>query len=291
MALVQDARDALQNGLIQQLLLARRQAGKPPTNADAKSVASSAIAEGMASAICTHLGQALAVGGLSDQAQGTVFAELVRAFLNALVDQVEPVPGGWTCKTGGEIDEFAQYAHLGEIETLVEATPALRIALGGNYIVKPDVVVFRMPPDDHALVPGLIAAGELLAAHTPFRASNGSAVPLIRASVSCKWTIRSDRAQNSRTEALNLIRNRKGRTPAIVVVTAEPLPSRIASLAYGTGDFDRIYHVALNELQQSCAAFALAKPGAGVGQQEHLIRMVAGKRLADISDLVYDLAV
>ncbi len=37
----------------------------------------------------------------------------------------------------------------------------------------------------------------------------------------------SDRAQNTRSEALNLIRNRKGRLPHIVVVTEEPSPSRL----------------------------------------------------------------
>lgn len=35
-------------------------------------------------------------------------------------------------------------------------------------------------------------------------------VPYDHASISAKFTMRSDRAQNSRTEALNLIRNRKG---------------------------------------------------------------------------------
>ena len=53
--------------------------------------------------------------------------------------------------------------------------------------------------------------------------------------------MRSDRAQNSRTEALNLIRNRKGNLPHIVVVTGEPMPARIASLALGTGDIDCVY--------------------------------------------------
>ncbi|MBN1975836.1 MAG: restriction endonuclease, partial [Anaerolineae bacterium] len=33
--------------------------------------------------------------------------------------------------------------------------------------------------------------------------------------MSCKWTIRSDRGQNPRTEVLNLIRNRKGHLPHI----------------------------------------------------------------------------
>ena len=62
------------------------------------------------------------------------------------------------------------------------------------------------------------------------RKANGGK-PLLHASVSAKYTMRSDRAQNSRTEALNLIRNRKGHLPHIVVVTAEPMPNRLASLA------------------------------------------------------------
>lgn len=79
------------------------------------------------------------------------------------------------------------------------------------------------------------------------RKKNGGK-PILHASISAKWTMRSDRAQNSRTEALNLIRNRKGRLPHIVVVTGEPLPSRLASLAFGTGDIDCVYHFALYEL-------------------------------------------
>lgn len=63
-----------------------------------------------------------------------------------------------------------------------------------------------------------------------------------------KYTMRSDRAQNSRTEALNLIRNRKGHLPHIVVVTAEHMPNRLASLALGNGDIDCVYHFALYEL-------------------------------------------
>ena len=70
----------------------------------------------------------------------------------------------------------------------------------------------------------------------------------LHASISCKWTIRSDRAQNARTEGLNLIRNRKGHTLHITIVTAEPYPQRIASVALGTGDIDCVYHIALPEL-------------------------------------------
>jgi len=97
--------------------------------------------------------------------------------------------------------------------------------------------------------------------------------------------MRSDRAQNIRTEALNLIRNRKGNTPHIVAVTAEPLPTRIASLALGTGDLDCVYHFALPELRE-----AVEEVG-GEDQLEMLIGMIDGRRLRDISDLPFDLAV
>ena len=101
--------------------------------------------------------------------------------------------------------------------------------------------------------------------------------------------MRSDRAQNSRTEALNLIRNRKGRTPHIVVVTGEPLPSRIASLAVGTGDIDCVYHFALDELIKAVEDY-----GAENGREdivEQLDSLIVGRRLKDISDLPLDLCI
>lgn len=70
-----------------------------------------------------------------------------------------------------------------------------------------------------------------------------------------------------------------------MVVTAEPLPSRLASLALGTGDLDFVYHFALPELIESVNE-AKAEDAA-----EMLRIMLEGKRLRDISDLPLDLAV
>ena len=82
-----------------------------------------------------------------------------------------------------------------------------------------------------------------------------------------------------------MIRNRKGRTPHIVVVTAEPTPSRLASLALGTGDVDTVYHFALPELTKAVKA-------SGNDEAESMLGiLVSGKRLRDISDLPLDLAV
>lgn len=96
---------------------------------------------------------------------------------------------------------------------------------------------------------------------------------------------RSDRGQNARTEALNLIRNRKGRLPHVVSVTAEPLPTRLASLALGTGDLDCVYHFALPELQAAIAGID------NEDQMDMLKTLTEGRRLRDISDLPFDLAI
>lgn len=113
--------------------------------------------------------------------------------------------------------------------------------------------------------------------------------PILHASISAKWTMRSDRAQNSRTEALNLIRNRKGSLPHIVVVTGEPTPSRLASLALGTGDIDCMYHVALYELRDAVIKIARERNRPEI--EELLETLIEGKRLKDISDLPLDLCV
>jgi hypothetical protein len=116
------------------------------------------------------------------------------------------------------------------------------------------------------------------------RAANGG-LPILHASISCKWTIRSDRVQNARSEALNLIRNRKGKLPHVAVVTGEPLPSRLSAIALGTGDIDCVYHFALPEL------VAAVKELGHADSLESLNIMITGKRLKDISDLPLDLAV
>ena len=40
-----------------------------------------------------------------------------------------------------------------------------------------------------------------------------------------------------------------------MVVTAEPTPTRIASLALGRGDIDWVYHFALTELRDAILEF------------------------------------
>jgi hypothetical protein len=103
--------------------------------------------------------------------------------------------------------------------------------------------------------------------------------------------MRRDRAQNTRLEALNLVRNRKGRLPHVAAVTMECDPEIIGSLCLGTGDIDCVYHGALYELMDA-ATHAVQTLGSGwASAVDSLSRMVDGNRLRDISDLPLDLMI
>ncbi|OAX58366.1 hypothetical protein A5N15_07985 [Rothia kristinae] len=115
-----------------------------------------------------------------------------------------------------------------------------------------------------------------LASASPLR-SAVQPKPLLHAVVSCRWTLRSDRAQQAKAEAQQLIRNRRGRAPHLVMVTGEPMPSRLAAVALGTGELDCVYHFALHELMDaidpaggSGRCGADAHDGAGPPAARHL---------------------
>jgi len=254
-----------------------------PSNADKDSRLSVKIASSIAEQLESETGVRLA-GQTSGSEFETINAEYVReTFLK--LGHIRP--GAWEVrKIGGRarltIAGFEQYAHLIALDAAAKANPELAAALGSDYTISPDVIIIRELLEDSEInAPGLIV-DETVSRRAALRKSNGGK-PLLHASISSKWTIRSDRSQNSRSEALNLIRNRKGHLPHIVVVAGEPLPSRLASIALGTGDIDCVYHFALYELTK-------AVDEAGAEDAKDLLKiMVDGKRLKDISDLPLDL--
>lgn len=231
----------------------------------------------------------LALGTTSGQSAGARFESITMLFLKeafALIQHLRPAQ--WVFEVHTSVDRFEQYEHLGELQRVLREHPEMAAALGGDYVISPDIIIARHSLSDgdinkHA---ALLGGDDKTVRQSPLRAGNRpTASLLLHAVVSCKWTIRSDRAQNVRTEGLNLIRNRKGHAPHIVVVTAEPMPTRLASLAMGTGDLDCVYHVALPELQEA------VKITGNDDQMDSLEAMVSGRRLRDISDLPFDLAI
>lgn len=259
-----------------------------PTNADKDSSASKAIAHG----ILNRVGSEVSGIRLSGQRAGRQFEVICKEYLERTFTNLDHLrPGKWLIESLGRgrrsdsvIAKFEQYTHLKALALAAANNRELAAALGNDYIISPDVIISRTTEDDDFINARVPLVDDQTSRLASLRRRNGG-TPLLHASISCKWTIRSDRSQNSRSEALNLIRNRKGHLPHIVVVTGEPLPARIASIALGTGDVDCIYHFALTEL--IAAVEELNYPDA----EELLGIMVGGKRLKDISDLPLDLAV
>lgn len=224
------------------------------------------------------------------QTSGANFEQVNMQFLQETFPLLQNLrPGKWHIEKLGnrnpvKASSFVQYEHLEYLAQLTETDAKLAASLGNDYMVAPDVVIYREPETDEFINAERLIVDDDTCNHTDIRKKNGG-LPILHASISAKWTIRSDRAQNSRTEALGLIRNRKGHLPHIVVVTGEPLPSRLASIAMGTGDIDCVYHFALPELLK------IIDEQKAEDAQDMLRILIEGKRLKDISDLPLDLAV
>lgn len=250
-----------------------------PSNADGGSNPSIKLAKG----VIDQIGDARSVEKLAGQTAGANFEDICATYVRLCFEKLSHLRAGtFFVSKGGGISQFEQYAHLARLEAIARQHRELAIALGSDYLIKPDVVIGRYPEPDETINSGTVLVDETVARLTSLRLVNSSE-PILHASISCKWTLRSDRAQNARSEGLNLIRNRKGRLPHVVVITGEPMPSRLASLALGTGDLDCVYHIALPELTEA------ARIQGKDDTIELLGNMVEGKRLRDIGDLPLDL--
>ena len=261
------------------------------SNADTSSRGSKAISRKIVDILVEEQHHAVStVDKISGQTLGKQFETLTMEFLRETFPHLQNLrPGNWTILQLGnnnklKTSDFAQYEHLAYLNALTAQNAQLAAALGNDYLVAPDVVVYRDLYEDNEINATQCIVNNETCKMADIRKSNGGK-PILHASVSAKYTMRSDRAQNSRTEALNLIRNRKGHLPHIVVVTAEPMPNRLASLALGTGDIDCVYHFALYELIRA------VKEVGSEDAVETLETLVKGKRLKDISDLPLDLSV
>jgi hypothetical protein len=285
-AIFAEARREFHAGLLSSGLLAVNADGVP-SNADKTQRASIAFAKHITDQLLVDtVGERLA-----GQTSGGEFELACANFVRQTFSQLDMLrPGTWeVLKVSGRksieyIARYEQYSHLSELDDAIKENPQLRAVLGNAYVIAPDVVVVRAPVDDNFINQNAHLVDNTVAQRTAIRSAN-QPLGILHAVISCKWTLRSDRAQNARSESLNLIRNRKGRLPHIAVVTAEPSPSRLASLALGTGDIDCLYHFALPELIEGIHL-------SGNDEAMNLIdTMVTGKRLRDIADLPLDLAI
>ncbi len=283
--MINDLRNEYHQEICSRLLCIRENKAKGdyPNNADGDSKISVNIANRILEQICAIP----KYGDISGQTAGRLFEEITREFIEKSFQiLIHLRPGKWHYQVDDDISNYDQYREMADIAEILKEKKELGTLFGQDYLIKPDIVVSREPVDDSEINSANTIIDDNAATLTPARLSNYKTPKnILHASISCKWTIRSDRVQNTRAEALNLIRNRKGKVPCIVAVTGEPTATRIASLALGTGDIDCVYHFALNELE------AAIKSIKDESQLEMFNTLVDGRRLRDISDLPFDLII
>src|SRR3989442_15124592 len=205
-----DARIKYHGKILREILGHRNNSGSF-SNADSSSKASSELARRLASKLVAATGQHPCRRLPKEQTLGSIFARLTKEFMDEAFQDLHHLrPGRWMFSTSQEgigIARYFQYEPLAQLEEVLTAHPKLRSTLGGDYFITPDITVARRPVPDRDVNKSRMVldnSGQL-ARYAPLReAVNQKAI--LHASISCKWTIRSDRAQNTRTEALNLIR-------------------------------------------------------------------------------------
>ena len=257
-----------------------------PTFADTHQEQSRILAQGVANRLISD-GYAITTLNTRSTNIGTHFEEATCVFLNSTLKKLNSLSSAKMVAMTKKISlgEFEQLKHIPEIKKIVSRSdnPSLR-ALLGDYFVKPDIIVYKEPLDINTLSFGDNDDDIMAKIREYLKGKKNS----LHANISLKWTIRSDRSQNTRTECQNFIRNRNGRVPHLIGITAEPMPSRIASIAQGTEDLDCVYHPFLYELLDSAN---LHKSDGKIFEKAYvsLNEMVQTNRLKDVSLLPIDL--
>ena len=117
--------------------------------ADKSSNPSRLIAKEMALSLGYDLCEEPPVG----QSSGKIFGDLVEDYLRETFSYLDHVrPGDWTFSAAQtDISRFEQYDHLDALLQLARRNPELRTALDGDYLVKPDIIVYKKPLNDDFL--------------------------------------------------------------------------------------------------------------------------------------------
>ncbi len=109
--------------------------------------------------------------------------------------------------------------------------------------------------------------------------------PQLEVGLSLKWSLRTDRAQDCRSQGAKLSSLRRGRMPHFAAITMEPRPYMLNLLGGGSGEVDCVYHLDLNALtiavEQTCEGQPRRQRSLETFQ-----RLVEQRRLRDYDELV-----
>lgn len=159
--------------------------------------------------------------------------------------------------------------HLGRIHQEVQAVEGRRRELldllGEESLLKLDITVSRT---------------------TQSPVAPGTTLPHLVAGLSLKWSLRTDRAQDCRSQGAKMAALRRGRMPHFAAVTMEPRPSMLALLGRGSGDIDCVYHLHLPALTQAIDEYCSgSQRKARLAIRDNFNRLRDQRRLRDYDEL------
>ena len=167
-ALIAQARRKYHSGLLTNGVLTIDAKGVP-SNADRSSNLSIAIAQGIARRLLANE-QEKALG----QTAGAKFEQLNMEFIEATFPYLQNLrPGKWhIAKLGNrnsiKTSSFAQYEHLDYLSQLTKGDARLAASMGNDYMVAPDVVVYRETESDEVINERLLIVDDTVCEPTAF---------------------------------------------------------------------------------------------------------------------------
>lgn len=166
------------------------------SNADTSSRGSKAIAKRVVDILVEEQQHKInMVEKISGQTLGKQFEMLTMEFLQATFPNLQNLyPGKWSILQLGnnnklKTSDFEQYEHLAYLSALTAENAQLAAALGNDYLVAPDVVVYRELFEDDEINQNQCIVDNDVSKMADIRKVNGGK-PLLHASVSAKYTMR-----------------------------------------------------------------------------------------------------
>jgi hypothetical protein len=205
------------------------------------------------------------------------------------------------------LNQFEQYQHVGALKK-ANAGPSKEfqaawkrlVALTRREIVRPgrkvasleryiDEIEKAVEKEAAARRVVFDEVGEesLLALDVTVSRAGVAGVPHLDMGLSLKWSLRTDRAQDCRSQGAKLSTLRRGRMPHFAALTMEPRPYMLNLLAGGSGEVDCVYHLHLPALTTAIEAVCgrnASKPRKDAGDKFR--RLVDQRRIRDYDDLV-----
>ena len=146
-----------------------------PSNCDKDSKPSCAIGKLIARDLCAQKGRKLPA-----QTAGSIFEELVCEFIKMTFPKLQHLrPGKWTITKLGnrnsmKTSSFSQYEHLDYLTRLMAYDSKLAASMGNDYMVTPDVVVYRDAEPDEEINRTEVFVDDNVCNMADLRAKNGT---------------------------------------------------------------------------------------------------------------------